>query len=59
MSELSLERAFELARSGSCKEMGGLERQLKKDDYAGVAQHLSDRALPKQLQAIIKPAPQA
>lgn len=54
--EHPLERAFELARSGKCKDISELERQLQQEDYLGVIQHLKAPTLRKQLQTIMNEA---
>jgi len=55
MNELNpIERAFELARSGECKDILDLERRLKRDGYASVSQHLGAPSLRKQLSTMIK-----
>lgn len=51
-----MERAFELARSGKCKDILELERQLQQEDYLGVIQHLKAPTLRKQLQTIMNEA---
>ena len=56
MSERVLERAFELARSGRCKDMTALERQLRDEGYGNMAQQLQGPQLRRQLAALIKAA---
>jgi len=49
-----LERAFELARSGSFVHVEGLARALRKEGYTGVELVLAPPSLRKQLRAIIR-----
>jgi hypothetical protein len=52
----TVERALELARSGSCRDLGGVERALKKEGHGSVFQHLASPALRKQLRASMRDA---
>ena len=45
----TLERAFELARSGSCASVQDIRRRLKSEGYDQVEAHLSGPSLGKQL----------
>jgi hypothetical protein len=47
-------RAFELARSGICKDIDDLGRKLAREGYSGVTAHLSGRSLRRQLNDAIK-----
>lgn len=50
-----IERAFELARSGSCRNPADLEAHLKREGYTSVHQHLMGSAsLRKQLNDLCK-----
>jgi chitinase len=48
----TVERAFELARSGECRNVAEIERQLKAEGFDGVAQHLQGAAIKKQLREL-------
>ncbi len=50
----TVERAYELARSGSCPTLKDIERQLMKEQHEGVHAHLSGDMLKKQLKALIR-----
>ena len=45
----TLERAFELARSGVCANNTDIRRRLKKEGYALVGEHLSAPSVKRQL----------
>lgn len=47
-------RAFELARSGTCKTSDDIRRQLERERYTHVAEHFSSASLKKQLVALMK-----
>lgn len=51
-----LERAFEIARSGSCPTQTEIARQLTKEGYEGSHQHLSGAAIRKELNALCRSA---
>ena len=51
----TVERAFQLARSGTCYDIDDIRRQLEKEGYPGVPQHLSGPTIRKQLLALIPP----
>lgn len=44
-----IERAIELAKSGSYDQLDHIERQLKAEGYSSVTQHLSAPGLRRQL----------
>ncbi len=44
-----LERAFELARSGSCASTGDIKQRLKKEGFGQVEDHLSPPSISRQL----------
>ena len=50
----TVERAYELARSGSCSTVKDIARQLMKEQYEGIHAHLSGDVLKKQLKALIR-----
>jgi hypothetical protein len=52
----TVERAFELARSGECAGIDELQRRLNREGYSLAASHLSAPTLRKQLIALIKEA---
>jgi hypothetical protein len=55
MNELNpVRRAFEVARSGDCKDIQELTRRLKGEGYAATAAHLSAPYLRKQLVTLLK-----
>ena len=45
----TLERAFELARSGECDSVNGLRQRLRRGGYDAVHLHLHGAAINKQL----------
>jgi hypothetical protein len=49
----TLERAFELAGSGSCRTISDLEKQLKREGFGQVSAHLSGGSIRKQLRSIL------
>jgi hypothetical protein len=49
----TIERAIELARSGSCATMEDIRRSLKRDGADGIEQHLAGGAIRKQLKALM------
>jgi uncharacterized protein YehS (DUF1456 family) len=50
----TVERAYELARTGAYANVKDIERQLNKENHEGVHAHLSGDTLKKQLKALIK-----
>lgn len=55
MAERStIERAFELARSGSVRDVEELIRIVTKEGYEGVPSHLAGREIRRQLRALIQ-----
>jgi hypothetical protein len=52
----TIERAFELARSGDYKSITDLERQLRAEHYDAVAQHLQGSRIRKELQDLMRAA---
>jgi hypothetical protein len=49
----TVERAFELAASGRCATMAELRRQLQRENFASVNEHLASRSLRRQLDELI------
>jgi hypothetical protein len=52
----TVERAFELARTGEVDSLQALERRLSAEGWEQVFQHLSGGALKRQLAALIHAA---
>jgi hypothetical protein len=50
----SLERAFQIAKSGDCKSVADLKKQLRRERYS--LDKITGRTLSKQLEALIKAA---
>ena len=48
------ERAFELARDGSCRSMDDIRRKLKAERHDGVDGHMAGPSIAKQLKAAMK-----
>ncbi|WP_129793404.1 hypothetical protein [Sphingosinicella sp. CPCC 101087] len=48
----TLERAFDLARSGTCRSVSDIRRQLKAERYDQVEAHLSGPAISRQLREL-------
>ncbi len=54
MSDMgTVERAFQLARSGRFKTVSEIETALLRERYSGVREHLSGGAIKKDLRAIL------
>ena len=51
-----IERAFELARSGAYDSSEGITKQLKKERYESVEQHLSSPSLKRSLRDLCRAA---
>jgi hypothetical protein len=49
----TVERAYQLARSGRFKTVGEIESALIRERYAGVREHLSGASIRKDLKAIL------
>ena len=56
--QTTVERAFELARSGSCATVQDIRRKLKSEGYDQVEAHLSGPSLGKQLRRLCEEARQ-
>ena len=52
-TDSTVERAFELARSGVCQSVSDIRRQLKAEGYSNITGHFDSGALKKQLTALI------
>lgn len=50
----TVERAFELARSGSCQSVEEVRRALVHEGYEGVRAHLAGAAIGKQLKTLLQ-----
>jgi hypothetical protein len=50
----TIERAFELAREGSCLTVQQIRKQLSIEGYPAVHAHLGGAAIVKQLQEIMR-----
>ena len=47
-----IQRAFDLARSGECRNKQELERQLRREGFSSVEDHLSGHQITGQLRTI-------
>jgi hypothetical protein len=56
MTTSTIERAYELARSGQAQDVAGLKRRLKADGYRAVDALLAPRSVSGHLQAICSAA---
>lgn len=54
--EGTVERAFELARSGQYRTVNDIRAQLRKEGHSDVQQHLGGKLIRTQLRAIISGA---
>lgn len=54
-----VERAFTLAQSGDCRSLSEMEKQLKREGYSSVSEHLRGGSLRKQLKTLIAAAAKA
>jgi hypothetical protein len=52
----TIERAYQIAKSGRCVELKDVRRQLIQEGYEGVEAHLSGSSIKRELQALIKAA---
>jgi hypothetical protein len=50
----TIERAFELARGGSCRTIDDIRQQLTREKFEAVQSHLSGQSIAKQLRAEIE-----
>ena len=54
MNETSIvRRAFELARSGSCRSVADIRAKLKAEGYWSVTEHLDGQSIQRQLRCLI------
>lgn len=51
-----VERAFQLAREGKCRDLPDLERRLKREGYSAVSQHLAGRSIRGQISQLMRDA---
>jgi hypothetical protein len=49
-----IERAFQLADSGTCENISDIERNLTRENYESVLQHLTAPSLRKELASRIR-----
>lgn len=49
-----IERAFELAQGGLCGSIHDIQRQLAREHYESIHEHLSGAATSRQLKQLIK-----
>lgn len=54
ISSNPMERAFQMARSGSCANVQEIRDRLRKEGFSGVESHLSGIGVRRQLRALIK-----
>jgi triacylglycerol esterase/lipase EstA (alpha/beta hydrolase family) len=54
MDQSTVSRAFEIARSGTCRTVDDLRKKLKAERCDSVDSHLSSASLTKQLRALLK-----
>ncbi len=52
----TVERAFELAKSGACHNVGDIRQRLKQEGFSSYEEHLAGVSIKKQLLALMKPA---
>ena len=52
----TVERAYELAKSGSCADLNDIKRKLRSEGYGNVTPHLSASLLSRELRALCKAA---
>lgn len=45
----TVERAYELARTGPCKNIVEIKNQLRREHYGSIDEHLSGQSIRKQL----------
>ena len=53
MRKTTLERALELARESSCRDVEQIKRTLNAEGYSGVEQHLAGLSIRKQIRTTI------
>ena len=52
----TVERAYELAKSGTCADLNQVKRRLQDEGYGSVGPHLSASLLSRELRALCKAA---
>jgi hypothetical protein len=52
----TIERAYQIAKSGRCVELKDVRRQLIREGYEGVEAHFSGSSIKRELNALIKAA---
>ena len=52
----TIERAFQLAREGTCSSMSDIKLKLKQERHEAVEGHLAGPSLSRQLQALMRAA---
>ena len=50
----TVERAFEIAREGRCRDRSDIGRQLSAEGYSSVSPHLAGSSIRKQLFALLR-----
>ena len=53
MRETIIERAFQIARSGECRNVQEVRRRLSREGYEAADAHLSGKLIREQLAALI------
>ena len=56
LEQSTVERAFSLARDGSCRTIGDIRAELKRDRYEAVDAHLSGGSIQRQLKQLLAQA---
>ena len=51
-AQTTLERAFDLARSGACANIDDIRTALKRERYDNIDAHLAGHSIKKQLRAL-------
>lgn len=51
-----IERAFQLARSGDCRNLGEIQQALSREQFTQIQAHLGGRAIKAQLLKLIAKA---
>jgi hypothetical protein len=54
MPEGTVSRAFELAKSGTCKNINDIRRRLKQEGYSAIDEHFSGPTMKRQLTILLK-----
>lgn len=56
MSDRILERAFQLARSGQCRQLSDIHHRLKLEGFTQIQAHLDGRSIKSQLKKLMDDA---